>query len=451
MRQHNGSRVERAPRSLDGLIADLDGIPFNVQPERVRRRSTPSLELGPLRGAASSGQVADVWVGPRDGEELLATLAAAWRHRVPVTARGGGTGLYGEAVPLQGGIVLDLGEMQQIQEVRRGRVRAEAGARFADLDAAVRSHSQQELRLHPTTFATATIGGFVAAGLGGPGSVGWGLIGAPGNILQASVMTMEKEPQTLTLVGSDLNKIAGAWGTTGIITELELPLTTAYRWADLVVAFDTFEGALDFARGLALEGGLLKKLVSLLAAPLARHALPEGTLKADAHAVLVRVADISLVATREAVARSGGRIASEAFADEAPTPIYAHAWQHATQRALKAEAALRPLQALVLPPLAERAAGLTDLLAAGHWLHLELVRFGHGIGAVALPLIRGDEGAYLAAVEGLTAAGCRVAPHHAGAVSARDPLHAAFAAESDPQGLLNPGKVAPLPALTARD
>ena len=57
-----------------------------------------------------------------------------------------------------------------------------------------------------------------------------------GNILRLRVVTMEAEPRILELRGADLQKVIHAYGTNGIITELEMPLAPAYRWVDLIVA-----------------------------------------------------------------------------------------------------------------------------------------------------------------------------------------------------------------------
>ncbi|MBP0652281.1 FAD-binding protein, partial [Mycobacterium tuberculosis] len=75
---------------------------------------------------------------------------------------------------------------------------------------ATRAHSGQELRLWPSTAKTATIGGFIAGGSGGVGSVAWGGLRDPGNILAARVVTMEAEPRILELSGDDLAKVSHA-------------------------------------------------------------------------------------------------------------------------------------------------------------------------------------------------------------------------------------------------
>jgi FAD/FMN-containing dehydrogenase len=45
----------------------------------------------------------------------------------------------------------------------------------------------------------------------------------------------------LELTGEDLHKVTHAYGTNGIITEIEMPLAPAYDWVDAIVGFDSFD------------------------------------------------------------------------------------------------------------------------------------------------------------------------------------------------------------------
>ncbi len=58
-----------------------------------------------------------------------------------------------------------------------------------------------ELRMHPSTKGIATLAGYVCGGSGGIGSVTWGGLREPGNILAARVVTIEEIPRVLTLEG----------------------------------------------------------------------------------------------------------------------------------------------------------------------------------------------------------------------------------------------------------
>ena len=61
--------------------------------------------------------------------------------------------------------------------------------------------SRQEMRLHPSTYRTASLGGFIAGGSGGVGSINWGGLRDIGNIFGLRVVTMEAEPRVLELTG----------------------------------------------------------------------------------------------------------------------------------------------------------------------------------------------------------------------------------------------------------
>ena len=68
----------------------------------------------------------------------------------------------------------------------------------------------------------------------------------PGNILAARVVTVEETPRVIELRGDAAQKVNRAYGTTGIITALEMPLAPAWPWIDVIVAFDDFVEAVRF-------------------------------------------------------------------------------------------------------------------------------------------------------------------------------------------------------------
>jgi FAD/FMN-containing dehydrogenase len=159
---------------LDQLRAALGDIPVVTDPAKVQLKSRDFYWYSPVLKRQLERVCADLVVEPRDEAEVIRALGACHRQRVPVTVRGGGTGNYGQAMPLKGGVVLDLSRLDHIIEIDLGRVRAQAGAKLAQIDRACQEHSRQELRLHPSTLKMGTIGGFVAGGSSGVGSIGWG-------------------------------------------------------------------------------------------------------------------------------------------------------------------------------------------------------------------------------------------------------------------------------------
>ena len=126
----------------------------------------------------------DIVVAPRSEDDVIRVLAAAYAEDIPVTVRGSGTGNYGQAMPLAGGIVMDVTGLAEIEAIDPGAVAVGAGAILARIDEATRRDISMELRMHPSTYKTASIGGFVAGGSGGVGSINWGGLRDLGNVLR---------------------------------------------------------------------------------------------------------------------------------------------------------------------------------------------------------------------------------------------------------------------------
>jgi FAD/FMN-containing dehydrogenase len=153
-------------------------------------------------------------------------------------------------VPLTGGLVVDVTGMQRVLDIGPGRVRVEGGARMHDIEMAVRE-TGQALRIWPSTWRVATIAGFIAGGFGGVGSTAHGVLRDSGNLLRCRVVTVESEPRVITLEGDDIQKVHHAYGTNGIITEVEVALSPAVDWVHVIALFPRYRQVLD----LGLQGG----------------------------------------------------------------------------------------------------------------------------------------------------------------------------------------------------
>ncbi len=438
---------------IEPLLRELEGLAVDTQPQRVRKRSRDFYWYSPVLKRQLDHVVADAVVTPRSEEEVIRVLRSCYRHRVPVTARGGGTGNYGQAMPLEGGIVLDLSEMNRIREIDFGRVRVEPGARLCDIDEACRAHPlRQELRLHPSTWKTGTIGGYIAGGSSGIGSVSWGLLRDRGNILGLRVVTMEEEPRILELRGGDIQKANHAYGTNGIITELEMPLAPAWRWAEFLLAFPDFMVAARFADRFAREDGIAKKLATVIAAPAPHDYLFGSALDAGESAVVLMVADFARDALLDLLREHpDGRVVREGIVAElasGETPLFEYTWNHTTLHALRHDRSITYLQILFPPPdhLA-RVERMSRDFASDYVMHLEFVRFGGEVACFGLPLVRfKDERRLAEIIDAHNRAGCPIFNPHdytleGGGMKKVDQIQLAFKREADPLGLLNPGKM----------
>ena len=450
---------------LEGLRAALGDLPVIDERARVLQKSRDFYWYSPVLKRQLEHVCADLVVEAQSERDVIRTLGACHRHRVPVTVRGGGSGNYGQAMPLRRGVVLDLARLDQVKDIGIGRVRAEAGARLARIDQACQEHSRQELRFHPSTLKMGTIGGFVAGGSSGVGSITWGILRDPGNILGVRVVTMEAEPRILELRGAAIQKVNHAYGTNGVITEVEMPLAPAYPWVDLIVGFADLMTAVRFADALARQDGLVKKLISVVAAPIGElYFRPlQSRIAKGQHLVLLMLSDVSLDAFRDFFRTWPGQILLERAAAEPKRralPVYELSWNHTTLHALKIDPSVTYLQVLYPPPAhVERVEEMHRHFGEEVMIHLEFVRFEGQIACFGLPIVRfTTENRLDEIIRHHEDHGCPIFNPHAftleeGGMKQVDRTQLAFKREADPDGLLNPGKMLAWdnPGITALD
>ncbi|WP_029059503.1 FAD-binding oxidoreductase [Stappia stellulata] len=440
---------------IAALKADLEGLAIEDNPQIVRQKSRDFFWYSPVLKRQLDEVTADFVVNATSEADVIRVLKACYAHDVPVTTRGAGTGNYGQAMPLSGGVVLNLAEMNKVLEVSLGSVRAEAGAIMSVIDDATRE-SGQELRMHPSTHRTATIGGFVAGGSGGVGSINWGGLRDFGNILALRVVTMEEEPRVLTLSGSDLHKVSHAYGTNGIITEVTMPLTASYDWVDVLVGFDSFAQAAGFADALANQDGILTKEIAPISAPVPheyflRH---KKFLRSNQSVCAIMVAPFAMDAFAAFLARREDAElvyrsdeAQESDRKSLP-PVPELTWNHTTLRGLRVDPAITYLQVLYpFPDHVKKAVQLAELFGDEVLGHLEFVRFDGRITCFGLPIVRYTTEERLEEIIRIHEEhGCPIFNPHRytleeGGMKQTDAVQLAFKKEADPKGLLNPGKM----------
>lgn len=435
---------------LDGFRAAARGVRLCDDPVTLRRRSRDYYWFSPITRPVLDGKCADLVALPESVDEVMAVAAAAARLRIPVTVRGAGTGTYGQAVPLEGGIVLDLSEMQAILSLDDEGFQAEAGARVGAVEQAARDRGR-ELRMHPSTKKIATIGGFFCGGSGGIGSVTWGGLREPGNLRGATVVTLEETPRLLHLDGADTNLVNRTFGSTGIVVEVAAPLEPARPWRDVVAVFARFEDALDFAHDVADDAAISKRLVSLHAPDSARYLEPIAHLIPQGHAAVLMMVDAGDTAR---LAPDHGRIVldEDALARDTRadlTPLYELSWGHTTLHAIRQDRRISYLQTLFPPGrVRETALAMHTRFGAELPLHMEFIRYEGQLAANGAQLWPYTSVARLAEIiaaheeAGIPVANPHVFTVEEGSRHKRVPGdQLAFKAEVDPHGLLNPGKM----------
>ena len=112
----------------------LGDIPIEDNPAIVKQKSRDFFWYSPVLKRELDHVTADLVVSPKNEAEVIPILATCHAAGVPVTPRGSGTGNYGQAMPLAGGVILNLAEMNALKSMAVGRVVAEAGAILAQID-----------------------------------------------------------------------------------------------------------------------------------------------------------------------------------------------------------------------------------------------------------------------------------------------------------------------------
>lgn len=199
----------------------------------------------------------EVVVKPDSTGEVSRIMALALEEKIPVTPRGGATGLCGGCVPSEGGIVLSMERMNRVIEVDQINQMAmvEAGVRLSEFYQAI-----EETGLffppHPGD-ESAMIGGLIATNAGGSRAVKYGVIRnyvrgmeivlAGGKILNLGGKLM-KSSSGYNL----LHLMIGSEGTLGVITKAViqlLPLPPLTR--SLIIPFEELEQAIETVPALS--------------------------------------------------------------------------------------------------------------------------------------------------------------------------------------------------------
>jgi glycolate oxidase len=180
-------------------------------------------------------------VRPRTAAEVAGILRAARAQRVPVTARGAGTGLAGACIPRPDGIVVSFERMNRILEVDEANFVAvvEAGVRLEELDAELAPRGLV-YPVYPGEYS-ASLGGNVATNAGGMRAVKYGVTRQ--NVLGVEAVLASGDAITCggkrikSSTGYDLTQLlVGSEGTLALITRATLRLVPRLAHAATVLA-----------------------------------------------------------------------------------------------------------------------------------------------------------------------------------------------------------------------
>ncbi len=433
------------------LISDLQLIPdLQVLDNSFDRQrfSRDFFDYSPVLKKELKDCCADLVVRPYSVEAVISVAALCNTYGIHLTLRGAGTGNYGQCVPLCGGVVMLMNELNRIRSFDgfTGDVTVESGCLLGDLDKQLAMNGRQ-LRLLPSTWRSASVGGFVAGGSGGIGSVRWGFLRDPGHLLGLEVVTLEDKPQKLQLDASAAESLNHAYGTNGIITALTLATTHAVDWQEVAIDCANWSEAVKLLKSCS-QAAIDLHLCSLLENKIVEKIPNWAGPFIGKHRLLILVAPGGL-STVERLANNAGACFKSLGPENrsGSSGLRELTWNHTTLHMRAVDPNWTYLQ-MLLPELELEAMNALknqwgdDLL----W-HLEAVRQRGVQRLAALPIIRWR------GVESLKAlmSHCREIgavlfnPHtitvEDGGLGVIDGDQVETKHSFDPKGLLNPGKL----------
>jgi len=454
------------PAALDAELSALLG-PQGWRTDEAARRA---------HGEDDSRQWAlpDAVAIPADRSQVQAIVRACRAHRVPIVARGAGTGTTAAAVPSAGGVVVSFARMDRILDIR-------PADRCAVVEPGVlNGQLQQALQPHglfwapdPSSAERCSIGGNLACNAGGPRAVKYGT--TRDNVLGLVAVTGAGElircggPWTKDATGYDLTHLlVGSEGTLALIVEATLRLLPRPRAQAGLRVFYRDAGCAAAAVARLMRQPQVPATLEFIDAAAIALLRRNGSQVPDAGAMLLVEADGEPEGLPEALQALASAAEGEGLVDMDVATDGA-----ARDRLWAARKALSPALRSIAPgkineDVVVPVSRIPDLVAGVEALareqRLPIVVFGHaGNGNLHVNIMYHPEDAAESArafatlprvFELVLELGGTLSGEHGIGLAKRDYMARAFdpatlaamraiKAALDPDGILNPGKVLP--------
>lgn len=422
--------------ALEAELAELLGPRGVTRDMRQREKaSVDGARMSPIIAELLPLGVADIVAFPTTAADIAAVVGIAARHGVAITPRGKGTGNYGQAIPMPGGLVLDMSRARSIIEIDGDTITADAGTPMSALEQAARAERKQ-LWIYPST-VNSSLGGFLSGGSGGTGTIAHGS-NDMGFVVALDVVTPQSDGALVHVEGDEAQGYVHNYGTAGIIARATVRLEPAQDWRALYASFDDFTGSLSVLRDL---GRLTPapRLVSADTVHVSEQLPPDDAIPAG-RSSLRMIVDASLVATASSMIEdAGGRIEDVREGPMVSASLSVLSYNHPIEWLQKSEPGVYFHVEVGGDALVDRIDEV-HAVYPGALLHIEA---GHTVPIGMLAGIYESPEAVYAGFERLRDIGVGTHSPHQWNVDFRLHETVELAARTDPAGLLNPGKLNP--------
>ncbi|MCH4247721.1 MAG: FAD-binding oxidoreductase [Acinetobacter populi] len=380
---------------INHLITTLPELKWDTSEIRKKQTSSDFHWFSPILKQQLAHIQVDAVVCPRNIEELKTLIHHAVHDQIPLTVRGGGTGNYGQSLPLHGGIVIDFTAFNQILSFDQSNavVHAQAGIRLKVLEDYCIEQGY-ELRCKPSTFKIATLGGFFAGGFGGIGSINYGPLNAIGNILSLRLLTIEEQPKIIELNALQAAEYAHSYGTTGIVLDFHLSLAPHLNWHECVLTFPKFAQAFQCAEMIANDPALGKKEIAVFSAGIERYYDHLKAYIQPGDATILSIIEHKYLNTLQCIVEKfQGKICfrqTRQQAEQSKFSILDYCWNHATLAVLKHDKNFTYLQtSYSIGSELSQLEKITEKCGSDQIIqHVEMIRNAHGqVACSGLPIL----------------------------------------------------------------
>ncbi|MGB0371323.1 MAG: FAD-binding oxidoreductase [Opitutales bacterium] len=441
---------------IEEFETELGAINVKQDARSVDKLSKDYYWYSPLLKAELEEKKADFAVKIDSIEMLISAVKLSFKHGLPISLRGGGTGNYGQMIPLYGGVLLDLSRMDKVLSVEDGVVRAEPGAKLAKIEKTARA-AGYELRCMPSTWIKSSFGGFLCGGSGGIGSITYGGIAFGDNMKSVSILTVESEPKIIKFEERESLKALHTYGTTGILIEAEMRLGEKQNYQQLILTGKTWEDVSEFGDEIARDSSITKRLVTGFEPTVPDYFVPiKEYLPAGCSALFLLIKQSQAEAVSARAEQAGLVKTFDKPLSDPPAPPYItdYTWNHTTLHALTVDPTITYLQAGYGENWREQLSMLKARFGDEFLIHTEWTIFNPKMGdetpevvVGSIPIIKYKSPERLQEIiDYCEEIGVGIANPHTYKLEegGRHPdieEKRALKAEIDPKGILNPGKM----------